>query len=302
MHSDKTMSNPQISCFTNSYGRFGGEAALEHLPQIGIEWLELPIRTAGAPAFFGDEPLMTTAANSTEIQALKQRIADAGLKVSTCNVTSGNPLDPQVLDITLAKLKLAVEFDVEWIVGGAGEADSETDHETLFRHLMQIGDRAGELGLVYCFETHPGVCQHPDSMRETMERLDHPHLKLNFDTGNVLYYNRDLNVADALKHVREHVRHAHLKDTNGRYQEWHFPALGAGGAVDFAQVKTLLDEVNYTGPYSLEIEGIEGEPEQSLSDYQNRMAESMAHLKSCGYVRNVPSLLGGEGRPDEEDR
>ena len=27
-----------------------------------------------------------------------------------------------------------------------------------------------------------------------MERLNHPHLKLNFDTGNVLYYNEGLDV------------------------------------------------------------------------------------------------------------
>lgn len=256
---------------------------MEHLPRIGIQWLELPIRTAGAPAFFGDEPLITTAATAADIQALKKRIADAGLKVSTCNVTSGNPLDPMVRDVTLAKLQIAKEFDVQWLVGGAGEAETEIDRVLLFDHLKQIGDRAGELGMVYCFETHPGICQHPDSMLETMERLDHPHLKLNFDTGNVLYYNRDVSIADALRKVRDHVRHVHIKDTNGHYKEWHFPALGAGGAVDFGQVKALLDEVNFTGPYSLEIEGIEGEPEQTLEDYQNRMAESMAHLKTCGY-------------------
>jgi inosose dehydratase len=61
--------------------------------------------------------------------------------------------------------------------------------------------------------------------------------------------------------------------------------LGAGGAVDFAHTKELLDEVGYTGPYSLEIEGIQGEPELSLADYQMRLAESLAHLKHCGFLR-----------------
>ncbi len=278
------MNTPQLSCFTNSYGRFGGQAALDHLPQAGIHWLELPIRTAGAPAFFGDEPLLTTASSFDQIAQVKRRIADAGLYVSSCNITSGNPLEPEVLQIILQKLDMVAGFDVELVVGGAGEAETQAERETLFDHLQKIGDHAAGLGLVYCFETHPGVCQHPDSMLETMQLLNHPHLRLNFDTGNVLYYNEGVDLYEGLKQVREFVQHVHLKDTNGNYREWHFPALGAGGAVDFLKIKQLLEEVGFTGPYSLELEGIEGEPEQSLSDYQNRMTESVAHLKACGFL------------------
>jgi inosose dehydratase len=258
---------------------------LAHLPQIGVEWLELPIRTAAAPAFFGDQPLVTSDATPADVARLRNRIAEAGLQLSSCNVTSGNPLDPLVLEVTLNKLDLAALFQVELVVGGAGEAESKADREVLLRHLRTIGDYAGRLGIVYCFETHPGLCQHPDSMLDLMNTLDHPHLKLNFDSGNVLYYNRDIDVAASLKQVRDHVRHVHLKDTNGRFGDWHFPALGAGGAVDFACIKQLLDEVGYTGPYSLEIEGIQGEPELSLADYQMRLAESLAHLKHCGFLR-----------------
>jgi L-ribulose-5-phosphate 3-epimerase len=283
IHSDIAMRYPRISCFTNSYGRFGGEAALAHLPEIDVEFLELPIRTAGAPGFFGDQPLVTTAATLTDVTNLKGRFADAGLRVSSCNVTSGNPLDPQVLNVTLKKMDLAALFQVDLVVGGGGEAYTEADRKVLYQNLRAIGDHAESLGMVYCLETHPGLCQHPDSMLEAMTRLDHPRLKLNFDTGNILYYNRGMNVADALKQVRDHVRHVHLKDTNGNYREWHFPALGTGGAVDFAQVKHILDEVGYNGPYSLEIEGIEGEAVLSLADYQTRIAESITHLKRCGF-------------------
>jgi L-ribulose-5-phosphate 3-epimerase len=119
-----------------------------------------------------------------------------------------------------------------------------------------------------------------------MKQLNHPYLKLNFDTGNVLYYNQGIDLGEALNKIREHVRHVHLKDTNGRCRDWHFPALGAGGAVDFALVKRLLDEAQYTGPYSLEIEGIQGEPELSLADYEHRIEESMTHLKHCGFMKS----------------
>lgn len=263
---------------------------MAHLPKVGIEWLELPIRTAGTPAFFGDEPLVTTASTPKDIAALKSRISDRGLRLSSCNVTSGNPLDWKVLDIIKTKLDLAKAFEVELVVGGAGEAESERERDVLLRHLENLGEYARQLGITYCFETHPGLCQHPDSMRELMERLDHPHLKLNFDTGNILYYNENLDVCEALKAVRNHVRHVHLKDTSGRYRDWYFPALGAGGAVDFARVKQLLDEVDYQGPYSLEIEGIEGEPELTLADYESRIAESLAHLRHIGFIRNSSGM------------
>jgi inosose dehydratase len=277
------MTKPRLACFTNSYGRFGGSAALHHLPKVGIEWLELPIRTAGTRPFFGDQPLVTTESTLKDIADLKSRIAEAGLRLASCNITTGNPLDPKVLTIIKKKLDLAQVFEVDLVVGGAGEAETETERDVLYQHLQAIGDHAAGLGITYCFETHPGLCQHPDSMRDLMERLRHPHVGLNFDTGNILYYNQNLDVGEALRSVRKFVRHVHLKDTNGQYKAWHFPALGAGGAVDFAQVKHLLDEVGYDGPYSLEIEGIQGEPELALADYQDRIAASLDHLKRCGF-------------------
>jgi inosose dehydratase len=109
---------------------------------------------------------------------------------------------------------------------------------------------------------------------------------LNFDTGNVTSSNAGADVLDALRQVREYVRHVHLKDHNGQPGEWHFPALGTAGGtaggVDFRAVRQTLDEVGFTGPYSLEIEGIEGE-EKSLALHRRRIAESVAHLRTCGY-------------------
>ncbi|MBW3543142.1 MAG: sugar phosphate isomerase/epimerase [Planctomycetes bacterium] len=274
----------KVSCFTNSYGRFGAQAALRRLASAGIAHLELPIRTAGAPTFFGDVPLVTTASTDVEFDATLESIKRAELSLSSCNVTSGNPLEADVLEATLRKLAIARRLGVNLVVGGAGEAASNSDRARLFDHLRRIGDAAGEFGIVYCFETHPGLCRSPDGMLACVERLDHPQLALNFDTGNVLYYNAGADVAEALALVRSHVRHVHLKDTNGRPGDWHFPALGRGGAVDFRRVRELLDEVRFRGPYSLEIEGIEGEPPLSEDEHHQRIVESVGHLQRCGYA------------------
>ncbi len=120
-------------------------------------------------------------------------------------------------------------------------------------------------------------------MLSTMERLDHPCIRLNFDTGNILYYNAGADVVGELRQVVSFVRHVHLKDHSGGVGEWYFPALGAGGAVDFAKVHNVLMDAVFDGPCSLEIEGIAGEPPLSLAQTHQRIVNSIAHLRTCGY-------------------
>ncbi|MBT6157493.1 MAG: sugar phosphate isomerase/epimerase [Planctomycetaceae bacterium] len=272
-----------ISCLTNSYGRFGAQAGIEQMAAAGIHHVELPIRTAGVDSPFGDQPFVTTAATLDDLKDADQLLQRHGVSASSCNVSSGNPLDPEVVAITQRKLDLAKHFGVSLVVGGAGEASSPEELETLHGNLREIGDHAGRLGITYCFETHPGICQHHRGMLDTMQALDHPHLKLNFDTANILYYNENVVSETALAKVCHHVRHIHLKDSQGDFGKWYFPALGRGGAVDFVRVLQLMTTCGFTGPYSLEIEGIAGEGDLPLEAYQQRIVESVEHLRTCGY-------------------
>ena len=275
--------NRLISCFTNSYLKFGLDAAVEHLPTLGIQNVEFPIRTHGVPTFFGDTPWLTDASTETEVESAVQRVHAAGLEITTANASSGNPLKPEVLEVTLRKLRIAAMLKVPRVVGGAGECETESDRPQLMKHLEVIGNQAAELGIVYCFETHPGVSVNPTEMQRTMRELDHPHLRLNYDTGNITYYNRDTDVLEGLRSVRDYVGHVHLKDHNGQLKDWFFPALGEGGSVDFVRIRETLDEIGFTGPYSLEIEGITDETPE-LARCQQRLADSMNHLRKCGYL------------------
>ena len=58
---------------------------------------------------------------------------------------------------------------------------------------------------------------------------------------------------------------------------------GDGGAVDFRRVREVLDGEGFTGPYTIEIEGIQGEPEPGLEGRVDRVARSVEHLRKCGY-------------------
>jgi inosose dehydratase len=48
-------------------------------------------------------------------------------------------------------------------------------------------------------------------------------------------------------------------------------------------VREILDGVHFLGPYTIEIEGIGGEPEPGLVARQERIARSVNRLKSCDY-------------------
>ena len=72
------------------------------------------------------------------------------------------------------------------------------------------------MGITVALETHKGPTQNADAMLALMDELDHPHVRLNFDTGNIAYYNRGVDPADELEKVKHLVRNVHLKDNRGR--------------------------------------------------------------------------------------
>lgn len=273
----------KIACFPNSYGRFGPNAAIDLLPSAGIKWLELPIKNHGVPSFFKEEPVLTENSTPATIFALKERIAEAGLQVCSCNITSGNPLQEDVVERTLKKLTIAHQFGVDRVVAGGGELEQEDQWPTLIGNLKRILNRAEELGIQYCCETHPGTSQNAEAMLELLEKVNYPNLKINFDTGNIFYYNKKVDLFQQMELIADQIHHVHLKDTNGEFKAWHFPALGAGGAVPFDQVHQFLNKIDYAGPCSLEIEGIEGEAELTLDETQQRIVDSVNHLKENGW-------------------
>jgi inosose dehydratase len=272
-----------LACFTNTYGRFGVEAALEWLLKAGIRWIELPIKNQGVPSFFRETPLLTEASSPADVARVRSKLDDAGMGLSSCNISCGNILDPALVERTIRKLELAQALGVNRVVSGGGEAQSPAEQSQLWRHLRRIGDAAAERGIIYCCETHPGACQNADRMWETMQAVDHPHVRLNFDTGNLYYYNRGVDLEQSLRQVLPYVAHVHLKDTPGGYEQWHFVELGSG-IVDFRMVRELLESAGYDGPYSLELEGIQGEPDRTVEQHHERVVQSVAHLRRCGYT------------------
>jgi inosose dehydratase len=272
-----------IACHTNSYGHLGGAAAIESIRSAGLEYIELPIRTAGFRSRRNDPPLVTTESTWAALSEFERLLERNGVAVSSCTCIAGNPAEPANLAAMLRQLDLASHFGVKFVVGDAGAPQDDEERQRIYASLSQIGDHAAKLGITVCFETHRGLCVNHREMLRTMADLAHPHLRLNFDTANILYYNENIQGEAALAECCHLVKHVHLKDTPGTFGEWNFPALGSGGGVDFLRVRQIMRDCEFKGPYTIEIEGVGDEGDLPLEAYHQRVVESVEYLRTLGY-------------------
>jgi len=274
-----------VGCFTNCFGAEGVRAAVRRVRSTGLEYLELALRGHNFGGLvIPESAVVTEKADDATAQRFCEHIALNGVKVSGCNVGGADIRTREGVELTQRRIQFAGKwFGVPVVVSGAGQPADEAERRMVIDHLRQIGDTAGEMGITVALETHKGPTQNADAMLTLMDELDHPHVRLNFDTGNIAYYNRDVDPADELEKVKHLVRNVHVKDSRGGFEDWYFPAVGDGGSVDFTRVRQILDGVGFRGPYTIEIEGIGGEPEPSLEERHDRIARSVQHLRACGY-------------------
>jgi sugar phosphate isomerase/epimerase len=247
-----------IACRLATYGPHQ-DRAWTHLPSIGIQHIEMPV----------PEPC--------DIAAVRQRLADHGLTATSlqgnCQIAK-----PDVVDDMRMQLYACSELGAKYLFLSVKAAD--TPRQDVWDRLRGIGDRAAAEGLIVVIETHPDLVTNGEIGRQTMQTVNHPNIGINYDTGNVYYYNRDVTAVGELAQCIEYVRSVHLKETNGGYETWHFPALGQG-VVDFPEIFRMLNARGFTGPFTMELEGIKG-VELDEAGYLKMVEDSVAYLRRIG--------------------
>ena len=134
---------------------------------------------------------------------------------------------------------------------------------------------------------HGGITANSAEALRTMKEVGHPNLGINFDTGNILYYNPAFGPQEAareLKALAKHVFHVHLKDIiRGRTRSEHtLPRLGTG-EVDFRCVFDILHEAGFFGPFSFEVETFHGATKSDdIRDYLKDLLASIDYIRSLG--------------------
>lgn len=250
-----------LSCRPGSYGKYSS-TAYEHLSKIGVKHVEIGVSSLEKAAETLAQ-LNGFGLSATSLQA-------------PCNISDQNVAEQFRLQCQIAS-KLGAKVIFTSVHAG------EMHRSLAYQRLRPVGDVAKEYGIVVAMETHPDMITNADVALQTMKGVNHPNIRVNFDTANIYYYNEGIDGVEELKKVIDYIGAIHLKDTNGKPKTWHFPALGEG-IVNFKETFRLLNERGFYGPFTLEIEGIQGE-NLTLEQAQERVAKSVNYLREIGCIQ-----------------
>jgi sugar phosphate isomerase/epimerase len=247
-----------LACRISCYGKYE-DAAWTHLPSIGVRHVFLNV-----PA-------------PDQVEATKKRLSRHGL---TAVVLRGDADLSEASGVAklAAQLEVCESMGVQYMFLSAKRHGAEK--EVIYERLRQAGDMAKKHGVTIALETHPDLGTNGDVHLETMKRINHPNVRVNFDTGNIDFYNENADAPTELKKIVDYVATVEVKDHDGKYMSWNFPSLGRG-VVNIPEVLRILKEHGYAGPVTMEVEGIEG-VEWDEAETKKNMADSAAYLRSLG--------------------
>lgn len=236
----------------------GWENAVDLLPETPIRGFEVNVRPA------------------EELSDIVDALRAAGIEPMT--VAGGVKLnDDASLANYVGALDALQQFEIPIFFTSAS---GEDDFDAAMDLLRDLAEKAAARDVVIALETHPPYCENADGMLATMEAVDHPNLRVNFDTANIFYYNEGLDSADELKRVVDYVVSVHLKDTDGGFKSANFPVIGEG-VVQFERIFDTLEDADFDGPLTLELEGALMRDLDVQARHQ-AVKESMAYLRSIG--------------------
>jgi sugar phosphate isomerase/epimerase len=149
----------------------------------------------------------------------------------------------------------------------------DPDRKPFLATLGTVSDMAKARGVTVAFETGQETA---DLLRRTLDELQCPNLKVNFDPANMLLYDRG-DPMRAVEILGPDIRSVHVKDANRPSVpgEWGEEVPLGRGQVDIRRFVQALERVGYRGPLCIEREV--GSQEERLGD----IADGIRFLREC---------------------
>lgn len=247
---------PPIGVRILSYGNFQ-ESAWTHLPAMDVKYIFIPVPPAD------------------QVADMIKKLNDHNLKVLVMRGEADLTQDACIQQLE-EQFKVCSQMGVHFLFLSAKR--HETPKEVVYDRLHRAGDIAEKYNVTIVLETHPDLGTNGDIQIETMKAINHPRVRVNFDTGNITYYNQNTDAVTELKKSIPYVATVEFKDHTGEVETWNFPALGQG-KVNFPEILKILKEHHYNGPITIEFEGIKG-VELNEDQIKQAIESSVKYLRS----------------------
>lgn len=263
------------------------EERLSFAKYAGYDFIEISIDES-------DERISRLAWTKEEKAELVNAVLATGVPIMTMCL-SGNrrfPIgskDKEIREKGKTLIKDAIKFSVDVGVriiqlAGYDEYYNESDNETarnFLRAIMECADYAAQYNVMLAFETMD--TEHLDSIKKAMffvDKVKSPWLNVYPDIGNLS--SRKVDIRSDFYAGQDHIVAIHLKDT--RENEFRRVEFGEG-IVDFVGFFRLLAEMQYKGPFVVEMwsdEGLDSIPDSKKAKefLLEKMDTALASIKA----------------------
>jgi sugar phosphate isomerase/epimerase len=264
----------RLAASTNSYHTYSLDQALAGIAAAGFTSVEL----ASVP---GWTEHVRRNASDEEIGHIKDLLREHGLTAISLSGHSDLVSDAGVVEFRKT-LSLCQKLGLRMITtstgghGGTSAGDLDEQRDQFLKRIGPLCDAAAAMDITICLETHGGLLATGAIAADLIRRIDKPHIGINYDAGNVIFYG-DTRPEEDIKIAAPYVVHLHVKDKIGGAGAWNFPAVGAG-EINYPAIFATLDRAGFDGPCSVEIE-FEGEPWPSLEDVNQALTESYQYVR-----------------------
>ena len=232
------------------YRNFPWGRALEGIALAGYEWI-------GIGTTHVDKPIIERDATSSQVIALRRQIEAAGLQPAVLYASPSAAGD--YARLLRRTVEVAAELGCPFVSsygpspyrdGVAGQRKREMDYflecDRYFATLRDVATRAESLGVTIALKPHSGVTGTGQDLADIIRWLDLPHVRLNYDAGNILFFE-DVAPEDDLLSCAAHVRVLTIKDHRGGRGNDEVPMPGTG-VVNHEALFRILFEAGFTGP------------------------------------------------------
>jgi inosose dehydratase len=206
-----------------------------------------------------------------------------GLCVTAVNATALEPENDLWLDLLSPVIDSACNASAGIVIASAGDDRGDASlRPQLYDKHRRAADRAAGHGLVLAFDTLPGLCGDARGMLRTIQDLQHPAIRLNFDTGRYLQQNPWSSGEVGLQRVIGHLASLRLTNFTIGVEPQEFPPLGQGGDVDCSRTLQILRGLEFSGPCTIAFQPATRRS-PTASDCEAWLEQSVRHLRGCGW-------------------